>query len=224
MFWFRMPMKRDGAKSIKDSKWPVIVVKFVSITEKDHLLLVMRNHKSGIPVKNLGYRIDGKVYINESLSAPNQQLRRLANLLRKHNRLTNVFSRNGFIYVETSMNGTPIKVNNAKQLKSIVDGDINSDRRATNGRRKKQKPKTQDKVESALTNEALSLHDTEGPSLIDASSTTPSYEITTTASIHNPNTNANSGNLVTGSHQSFGRIRRSLSTPDLNEILICDEE
>lgn len=88
---FRIKIDRSANK-------PSIIVKFVSQNSRNKFLQLFRKSK-GLCLKDIGMDLDGRIFVNESLSKLNLQIFRYVMAYKKHTNIVGVTTYNGIVHV-----------------------------------------------------------------------------------------------------------------------------
>lgn len=94
-----------------------IMVKFLTMSTKQ-LFFSKYIKCRNLNLTHIGYQINSRVYINECLCKHTTMLLRIANTMRKDGWIHRTYTKNGFLYIRKSANGSEIKISNKNQLLS----------------------------------------------------------------------------------------------------------
>eukprot|EP00794_Sanderia_malayensis_P021306 gene21306-biopygen16342 len=94
------------------------IVEFSSRKKRDELLIA-RKKLANISIKDFGYKSEGKIFINESLTAKRKALIRELKSSKEQYRFKYVWSKKGTIFIRKDENSRAIRINNFNDLNKL---------------------------------------------------------------------------------------------------------
>ncbi|KAJ6643049.1 hypothetical protein Bhyg_08005 [Pseudolycoriella hygida] len=141
----RQRVQQDGASGnnqrerIAFAVHPIILVKFVSPTDKVNFISKYLAHKC-LCLKDVGFQSEQRIFIKENLTPHNYKIFRLCATAKRNDQLSKFHTRDGICYVALPSNDKMVAIHSIRQLNEVIgSGEIQQSSQSSNNRIKKRK-------------------------------------------------------------------------------------